>query len=82
MKIRVLFSAAALLLVMAFSSQSARADFWGPFPVYTGGYIYYSGDYPPATLLAPNGYYGCRAGCCRQAVWRGGHWRNVITCPK
>jgi hypothetical protein len=86
MKFRALFSAAALLFVMAFSSQSTHAGeaigggFLGSFPFYSGDYPYYDGNYPPATLIAPYGYYGCRAGCCRRAVWRGRHWHNVTTC--
>ena len=88
MKIFALFSAVALLLAMAFSSQSTYAGalvveatgvgYWGPY--YFGDYPYYDGDYPPAPLIAPYGYYGCRAGCCRRAVWRGRHWHNVTTC--
>jgi hypothetical protein len=81
-----LFSAVALLLAIVFSSQSTYAGealgpgFFGTFPVYAGDYPYYEGAYPPAPLYAPFGYYGCRAGCCRQAVWSGRSWRNVITC--
>jgi hypothetical protein len=81
MKILARFSAVALLLAMAFSSQPAHAS--GVFPIYLGDYFYYYGDYPPAPLLVPNGtygYYRCAAGCCRQPVWSGRHWRNVITC--
>ena len=84
MKIATLFSFAALLLAMAYSTQSAYADqvigggYLGSFPFYSGDYPYYDGDYPPAPLYAPYGYYGCRAGYCRRAVWRRGHWHNVI----
>lgn len=76
-----LFSAVALLAI-AFSSQATYAGggFFGSFPFYSGDYPYYEGDYPPAPLYAPFGYYGCRAGCCRQAVWRNRHWRNLTTC--
>jgi hypothetical protein len=77
MKILVRFSAVALLLAMAFSSQSTYA---GGLPYYFGDYPYYDGDYPPAPLYAPYGYYGCRAACCRRAVWSGRHWHNVTTC--
>ena len=52
----------------------------GSFPFYSGDYPYYDGGYPPAPLYAPYGFYGCRAGCCRRAVWRGRHWHNVTTC--
>ena len=47
-----------------------------PAPVCSWGYYNY---YPYA--CAPYGYYGCRAGCCRQAVWRGRHWRGGQDCP-
>jgi hypothetical protein len=87
MKIRALFSAVALLLAMAFSSQSTYAGalvgevgYWGPYPYYFGDYPVYDGDYPPNPLYAPYGYYGCRGGCCRRAVWSGRHWHNVTTC--
>ena len=86
MKILAQLSAVALLFVMAFSSQSTAAaetlgaGFLGTFPFYFGDYPYYDGNYPPATLIAPFGYYGCRAGCCRQAVWRGRRWHNVTMC--
>jgi hypothetical protein len=76
-----LFSAAALLLAMAFSFQSTYAGELS-YPAYFGGYAYYDGDYPPAPLYAPFGYYGCRAGCCRQPVWNGRHWRNMTTCER
>ena len=86
MRILALFSAVALLLAMAFSSQSTYAGeaigggYLGSFPFYYGDYPYYDGPYPPAPLYAPYGYYGCRGGCCRRAVWRGRHWHNVTTC--
>jgi hypothetical protein len=86
MKILARFSAIALLLAMAFSSQSTYAGeaigggYLGPFPFYYGDYPYYSGAYPPNSLYVPYGYLGCRAGCCRGAVWRGRHWRIVTTC--
>jgi hypothetical protein len=86
MRILALFSAVALLLAMAFSSQSTYAGeaigggYLGSFPFYSGDYPYYDGGYPPAPLYAPYGYYVCRAGCCRRAVWRGRHWHNVTTC--
>jgi hypothetical protein len=84
MKILAVFSGIALL-AMTFCSPSAQADamgagFLGSFPFYSGDYPYYDGAYPPAPLYAPYGYYGCRAGCCRRAVWRGQHWHNVTTC--
>lgn len=87
MRIIALFSVAALFFAMAFSAQSARADplgggYWGSFPFYTGDYPYYDGENPPAPLYAPYGYYGCRAGCCRRAVWRHGHWHNVSICHR
>ena len=86
MKILALFSGVAVLLAVAFSSQSVFAGetigggFLGSFPFYSGDYPYYDGDYPPTPLYAPYGYYGCRGGCCRRAVWRGRHWHNVTTC--
>jgi hypothetical protein len=85
MKIFARFAAVVLLSAMAFSSQSSYAaetgpGFVGTFPVYAGDYPYYDGNYPPAVLIAPYGYYGCRSGCCRRAVWRGGHWHNVTLC--
>jgi hypothetical protein len=87
MKSIALFSFAALFLAMAFSAQSAHADPLGggyvtSFPFYTGDYPYYDDANPPAPLYAPFGYYGCRAGCCRQAVWRRGHWHNVSICHR
>ena len=90
MKIRVLFSAVALLLAMVFSSQSTYAGglvveptgggYWGLYPFYFGDYPYYYGEYPPNPLYAPYGYYGCRGGCCRRAVWSGRRWHNVTAC--
>jgi hypothetical protein len=85
MKIRGLFATVALLLAVAFSSHSAYASDYGPgflgtFPFYHGDYPYYDGDYPPNPLIAPYGYYGCRAECCRRPVWTGRHWRNVTAC--
>lgn len=85
MKIRGLFATMALLLAVAFSSHSAYATDYGPgflgtFPFYSGDYPYYDGDYPPNPLIAPYGYYGCRAGCCRRPVWTGRHWHNITAC--
>jgi len=86
MKIFAQLAAVALLFAATFSPQSTYASetigggFLGSFPFYAGDYPYYDGSYPPATLIAPYGYYGCRAGCCRRAVWRASHWRNVTTC--
>ena len=85
MKIRGLFATVALLLAVGFSSHSAYATDYGPgflgtFPFYSGDYPYYDGDYPPNPLIAPYGYYGCRAGCCRRPVWTGRHWHNVTAC--
>jgi hypothetical protein len=86
MRIPALFSAVALVLAMAFSSQSIYAGeatgggYWGPNIFYFGDYPYYYGAYPPNPLYAPFGYYGCGGGCCRRAVWSGRHWHNVTTC--
>ena len=78
MKIRAWFSAAALLLAMAFSSQPASAG--DLYPIYLGDYFYYSGDYPPAPLIVPFGYLRCGGGCCRRPVWNGRHWHAAISC--
>ena len=75
-----------LLLAAMFCAQPASAGdavgpgFVGTLPFYSGDYPYYEGRYPPNPLYAPYGFYGCRGGCCRQAVWRGRHWHNVVTC--
>jgi hypothetical protein len=87
MTIPVRFFAALLLLVAVCCAHSVLAGEWlgpgfvGTLPVYSGDYPYYEGPYPPNPLYAPYGFYGCRGGCCRQAVWRGHHWHNVISCP-
>ena len=87
MTILARFATVVLLLVAVFCAQSATAGeavgpgYIGTFPFYSGDYPYYEGPYPPNPLYAPYGFYGCRGGCCRQAVWRGRHWHNVIACP-
>jgi len=86
MRILALVPAVALLLATAFSSAHAGEalgpGFLGTFPFYFGDYPYYEGANPPNPLYAPYGYYGCRAGCCRQPVWSGHRWRNVTTCSR
>jgi len=79
--------ATVVLLLSAVSwAQSTRAGealgpgFVGTLPVYSGDYPVYEGPFPPNPLYAPYGFYGCRGGCCRQAVWRGQHWHSVIAC--
>ena len=79
--------ATVVLLLSATSwAQSTSAGealgpgFVGTLPVYSGDYPVYEGPFPPTPLYAPYGFYGCRGGCCRQAVWRGQHWHSVIAC--
>ena len=79
MKILARFSAVALLLVMAFSQSTYAGE---SFPIYSGDYFHYYGDYPPAPLIVPYGYYRCAGGCCRRPVWSGQHWHNVNTCSR
>lgn len=80
------FSATLLLVaVVCFAQltmvgQALGASYLGSFPFYSGDYPYYEGPYPPNPLYAPYGFYGCRGGCCRQAVWRRRHWHSVIAC--
>jgi hypothetical protein len=80
------FAAMILLLAEVFCAQSASAGevvgpgYLGTFPFYSGDYPHYEGPYPPNPLYAPYGFYGCRGGCCRQAVWRGRHWHDAVTC--
>ncbi len=79
------FPALVLLFVVLFAQSTWAGESLGPgyigtLPFYSGDYPYYEGPYPPNPLYAPYGFYGCRGGCCRQAVWRGRHWHNVISC--
>ena len=79
------FPAVVLLFVVLFAQSTWAGESLGPgyigtLPFYSGDYPYYEGPYPPNPLYAPYGFYGCRGGCCRQAVWRGRHWHNVISC--
>jgi hypothetical protein len=82
----ILVRFAAIVLLAAFCVRSTSAgEYLGPgyigtLPFYSGDYPYYEGPFPPNPLYAPYGFYGCRGGCCRHAVWRGGHWHNVIAC--
>jgi hypothetical protein len=78
-------AAVVILLAMVFAESAIAGEIVGPgfvgtFPFYSGDYPYYEGIDPPHPLYAPYGFYGCRAGCCRQAVWRGRHWRDVVSC--
>jgi hypothetical protein len=86
MTIPARFATVVLLLAAVFCAQSTSAGeslgpgYIGTLPFWSGDYPYYEGPYPPNPLYAPYGFYGCRGGCCRQAVWRGQHWHNVISC--
>jgi hypothetical protein len=79
----LLFAAAAGLIASAqavCAGDGTGSGYLGTFPFYWGDYPYYEGSFPPAPLYAPDGYYGCRGGCCRRAVSIHGHWHNVTTC--